>query len=295
MTVEYDRADAINVRSYTDAFYAKNAALITGKLIPRPIHRWRDYRSTVLAFLKADADPRTPDQSRGVSSIQVTFRDWISPWITLDYLPKLDLRVTDIRGRLGTKVTGDYRESVDLIIEDVKVILAGRGLIGKQREYNAIKSALDALAVTNPPDFLPVLTKTVQSAISVQQTQDYMQAATIGGVEDEAAFEILTEAIVRSDIGNDIVRGELTGVIGNIDKFTADLVGVQAAVNSFDGRLDATLAEGGELQRFRSDLEFVTQQVNVLQNLDVQDVQTKMVEVVGLGNRLQALELQFRG
>jgi hypothetical protein len=42
---------------------------------------WNDYRATVICFARADRNPTTASESLGVNSIQVTFRDWIKPWI----------------------------------------------------------------------------------------------------------------------------------------------------------------------------------------------------------------------
>lgn len=50
---------------------------------------WEDHRTTVLAFAKPDADPRSPDPARGVASIQIDFREWITHW-TGDFFDHFD-------------------------------------------------------------------------------------------------------------------------------------------------------------------------------------------------------------
>ena len=290
LSLEYDRTDAVNLRSYVDTYYVQNATLITGNLIPRPINRWRDYRSTVLAFAKADSDPTTPDQSRGVSSIQVTFRDWISPWVTLEYLPTIDTRVVDIRDRFRPRITSSYRESVNLLVSEVKEIVSGKGLLAKQREYIAIQSAFDGLNLDAPPSFMPTLTKSFQDALRVQQTQDYIQSATIGRTDDETAFEILTEAIVGPDTAFAAVESQVNAVSQAIEGFETEVADLRNSVSFIDGRVDASLAEGGELQQVRSDILSVNEKVGALQNLNVTEVQTGMIELQGFGTRIQALE-----
>lgn len=100
LSVEYDRPDAMSVRKYVDTHFVRNPILNRPPFQPVFGQRWRDYRSTVLASVKDDSDPRTPDQSRGLTSIQVTFRDWIGPWIILDYVTEIGPLVQDFRNRL---------------------------------------------------------------------------------------------------------------------------------------------------------------------------------------------------
>lgn len=291
MSLEYDRSDALSMRSYVDSYYVHNATLITGNLIPRPTSRWRDYRSTVLAFAKSDADPTTPDQSRGVSSIQITFRDWISPWVVLDYLPTIDDRIINIRDRFRPRITPDYKGSVGLLVNEVKELVAGKGLLGKQREYVAIHGALDSLNVDDAPSYLPTMAKSFQDAIRVQQTQDYVQSATIGRADDETAFEMLTSAVVGQDTGFADFELRVAAVSETIATFESDVADLKNSVSFIDGRVDATLAEGGELQQVRADLSTISQQVETIGIMDVSQVQSGLVELQGLSNRIQALEL----
>src|SRR5262245_37939556 len=82
MAAEYDRPAATSVRSYLDTYYVERAPTVIGKVAPPIVGpRWRDYASIVVAVARADADPTTPDQARGASSIRVGFRDWIGPWL----------------------------------------------------------------------------------------------------------------------------------------------------------------------------------------------------------------------
>jgi len=200
LTTEYDRTDAPRVRNYADAYYSKNTALITGGILPPFTHRWLDYRSTVMAFARRDSDPVTPDQSRGVSSMQVTFRDWIFPWIITDYFVETGPLVENFRARLGPKFTGNLDESVLNVKAEVSEFVLGKGLIGRQRNYQVIQNALDTVTTPQPLAFdLNKLTKPMQAAISVQRTLESAQGSATGFADQEVAFGLLTDTAVRAD------------------------------------------------------------------------------------------------
>ena len=170
LTTEYDRTDALRVRNYADAYYSKNSALITGGIRLPFTHRWLDYRSTVMAFARPDSDPLTPDQSRGVSSIQVTFRDWIAPWIITEYFVETAPLVQGFRNRLVPRITTNLGETVQNIQAEVGELVLDRGLIGRQRDYRVIHAALDEVTTPQPPPFLNTMTRSMQNAVSVQQS-----------------------------------------------------------------------------------------------------------------------------
>jgi archaellum component FlaC len=297
MTLEYDRNDALSVRQYVDTYFMKNAAAVTGKIIPPFRTRWRDYRSTVMAFAKADNDPRTPDQSRGVSSIQITFRDWISPWISLDYMDITVAAVQIARDRLTPRVTGNLAESAGLLKDEVNQMVRGKGLIGKQRDYQIIHAALDQVNVSQPPQFLNTLTKSVQNAVNIQQSLENTQAAAFGPGDQQVAFDVFTATAVQAGTGvEEIKQGlsalqrQLQSVERNFSGVSGEVTRLQTSLSSLGGRMDATIAEGGEIQRLRSDLKTVSQKVEVLRDLDPSSVRTKLIEVESLTNRVTNLE-----
>ena len=282
LTAEYDRADAVSVRSYVDAHYSRNTALITGKLTPTFIHRWRDYRSTVMAFATSDSDPRTPDQSRGVSSIQVTFRDWIGPWLSLDYFEETRPLVLNFRDRLTPKITGELGQSVLNVKSEVDEFVRDKGLVGKLRNYQVVHNALDEVTLPQPPVFLNTLARSIQDAVSIQQTLESVQA--ISAPNQTAAFEVFTNAAVQADTST--LQQQIGEALQRFDDINGQVSNLGNAVSSLNGRLDASLAEGGTLQQLTSKIEMVRQQVEVLQNFDVIDVQNKLSEVRVINDNL---------
>ncbi len=169
LSTEYDRADAQSLRRFTDIYYANNPLLVAGTFTSRFRHRWRDYRTSVIAVAKSDADPTTADPSLGSCSIQLTFRDWISPWIHLDYLPGNVQLIPEYRDRLGAGLGADYRIAFDRWSGEIDEILGGKGLIAQQRDFEAISQAARQLQVADPPEYLPNLVQSVQGGLQLQR------------------------------------------------------------------------------------------------------------------------------
>ena len=270
LTAEYDRTDAPRVRNYADAYFSKNAPLIVGNTPPiftPPIftHGWRDYRSTVMAFARRDSDPVTPDQSRGVSSIQVTFRDWIGPWISIDYFVETASLVENFRDRLTPKITDDLGESVLNVKAEVNELVFDKGLIGRQRNYRVIQEALDEVTVTQSLDFpLNKLTKPMQDAIGVQQALESAQGAAVGSAGQEVAFGAFADAAVRADTQAAEVGSKLTSYVDEqLGEAQNQLVfQVQQQQANLKNEL---LAEDGLIQTVHKDLQTVSGRVQGFQ------------------------------
>jgi len=271
LTAEYDRTDAPRVSKYADAYFSKNVPLIVGRF-PPPIftHRWRDYRSTVMAFARRDSDPVTPDQSRGVSSIQVTFRDWIGPWIITDYFVETAPLVERFHDRLIPKITDNYNQSVEDFKAEVNEFVLDKGLIGRQRNYRVMQEALDTLDPTQRPAYgLKKLTEPMQDAIGVQQTLESAQGA--GPTGQGVAFGAFTgaavraeDAVVRVDAQVAQIQGQLTGYVDEQLGETRDQLLFQVQQEQVNLK-DELLAEDGPIQTVQKSLQTVSGQVHGVQ------------------------------
>jgi hypothetical protein len=264
LTAEYDRTDAPRVRNYADAYYLKNTALITGGILPPFTHGWLDYRSTVMAFARRDSDPVTPDQSRGVSSIQVTFRDWIFPWIITDYFVETGPLVEDFRERLGSKITADLDESVLNVKAEVSEFVLDKGLIGRQRNYLVIQDALDTVTTPQPVDFdLNKLSKPMQQAISVQRTLESAGGVAAGLADQEVAFGLLTDTAVRADQAVDTGKQLTDRVEEQLGEARDELLfRVQQEQANFS---DELLRVGGPIQEVQERLQAISGEVQGFQ------------------------------
>lgn len=249
MTLEYDRRDAQTLRRYTDVYYQKNPTILGKRGTTGIIHTWRDYRSTVLAFASADGDPRSPDQSRGVSSIQVTFRDWISPWLNLEYLVETSEFSKQVSEKLKGSIRGSHAESVGRIRGVLADFTQDVGILGKVRNYGVVDEAFTLLDLPNPPEYYDALVNNLRSAVKFQQS--------LTDTDTPVAVDAFANVAVRIERRTDDVDTKL-GLTD--ERFTA---AVDAALGRFgqqvieaESRFDSKVAErlGG-----------FTEQVNGLQ------------------------------
>lgn len=312
LTTEYNRTDALLVRNYVDAYYLRNPTMSVGKITPDFVERfrsrWRDYRATVMAFAKTDSDPLTPDHSRGVNSIQITFRDWIGPWIFVDYFDRnrLDVLVPGIREQIAPNIRDNLKLSVDLLKQDVINLVRNKGVLGKLQQYEVINRAIGQINVEQA--FLPQLVDSVQKAIGLQQTLENFQAAPVGligaGAQD-VAFDVFTDAATRADANVAGVTGEIENLKGQVGQFAGQFA-------QFDGRISAlqgTVTNLGvdqlktDVSKLRNDIlglgaESILSQVNVLKQSVVEiDTRTKTLQNQSrdIGQKVQVLDERVQG
>lgn len=206
---EYDRQDTFVMQSYLDAYYVRNPAQAFGRFTSVFQHSWRDYRATVHAFVKPDADPLTADGAQAVASIQVTFRDWIYPWIIVNYLPAQVTLVEQYRNRFRGRVTGDYEASLAGVFDIINEEAVDKGLIARQRELAAAQTAIEQIGLTEPPEHLDELILTVAGGIKVQQSLFYSQAVTPMAGGSVEAVQIIGQARAAGDIAAERTAGRV--------------------------------------------------------------------------------------
>ncbi len=85
LTAEYDCTDVSSLRRYVDNAYLKTPPVMRRDLVVKPIQGWRDHSTFVFALAKADSDPTTAVHCSGCSSIEITFRDWIGPFVVVRF------------------------------------------------------------------------------------------------------------------------------------------------------------------------------------------------------------------
>jgi hypothetical protein len=307
LSTEYNRSDALIVRNYVDAYYLRNPTMSVGKITPDFIERfrsrWRDYRATVMAFAKADSDPLTPDHSRSVNSIQITFRDWIGPWIFIDYFdkPTLDVQVPNIRDQLAPNIRDNLKLSIDLVKARVIDLVRDKGVLGKLQQYEVINRAIGQIGGAQP--FLPQLTDSVQKAIGLQQTLENFQAAPVGliGASDkDVAFDVFTDAATRADANMAGVTGEIDSLKGQVGQFAGQFAQFDARFNTLQGTINNLGVDQlkADVAGFRSDVfglgaTSLLNQVNVLKQSVVEiDTRTKIIQDQGrdIGQKVQVLD-----
>ena len=246
------------MRSFLDTYLAVNQPpQATFNILPLPTFQWRDYRSTVMAFVKNDSDPTTPDPARAVSSIQITFRDWVGPWLN-GYLADVGPLADNFRASLVPNITFDYAGTIGRFQDEVFAFNENTGLVGRQRNYRAIDLAVDQMELTQPPVFFNDLVTNVQNSVRIQQSVDV--AGVGAGTGANAAFFAFTNTASQlAGLDNVVTEVQTTveGVSTSMDE-------VGASVTNLNSRLNNAESVGLNIQTTLGNIEDNVQSINVL-------------------------------
>ena len=276
----YDKKSAGGVRTYADKYYVDKSPSIVGKVSPPIVmHSWRDYRCTVLAFVRADSDPTTPDQGRGVSTIQLTFRDWIGPWIVTHYLDDVEIAkaVPAVQRKLVPKFTNDYFESLTRVKSEIDDIVGGngRGLIGRIKDFQVVHDALDGISVSQPAALVDKVTKTVQQAVAFQQAFEPAQATTFVGSQ-KVALDAVTETTVAANGDVTAVKGQVAAIQSKVDQVGGKVEDQGKTITALDTKVTQT---SSRVQTIDSRVGDVNTKVNKVQALYPDEVRNQFLEV----------------
>ena len=287
----YDKKSAGGVRAYVDKYYVDKSVSIIGKVGPPIVKQfWRDYRSTVLAFVRADSDPTTPDQGRGVSTIQLTFRDWIGPWIITHYLDDLEIAksVPTVQGKLAPKFTNDYFDSVARIKEEIDGIVGGngRGLIGRIKDFEVVHNALDGISVSQPAALVDKVTKTVQQAVAFQQALEPAQAMTFVA-RDHVALDAVTETTVAANGDVTAVKGQVAAIQSKVDQVGGKVEDQGKTITALDTKVTQT---SSRVQTIDNRVGDVNTRVSKVQELYPAEVRNQFLALKGAVLDVQSIK-----
>lgn len=296
LSAEYDRTTAQSLRHFADAYFAHSPGMITGGVAPSIIerwrHDWRDERATVLAFAKPDADATTPDHALGVGTIQITFRDWIAPWLVIDYLPNKTRIIDDFRQRIPQLLTTKLDQSVLRIRDEIQTYVNDMGVLGRLKAYAGVREAMAGLAPTGSPEILRDATAVVGGALGIQQSMEFSQIATMGVGGQEHAFSALlrSTAITERSVGD---------ALATAGKAREQVAGLREEVNvqvrrQVETRLEELEQPGGPISTLRAEVLDAKDQVFAINSGlgDVTRLQRQMLKVDEVSDRLdRALQL----
>jgi hypothetical protein len=287
LSLEYERNDAQSYRNYVDHYYLANPEYAFPSYRYR--HSWRDHRTTVIAFVKADNDPLTADLNLAGSSIQVVFRDWISPWINLGYLADLGVLEETVRERLIPHVDPDYRRTSDNWLDEIGALMINRGVIGRQKVARAAELALGSITVTNPPPFMQELTQTFRQAMQFQQSLNFSQNLLPQSSEAPIGLNLVGHLDGKAQADSQRFKTDLQLFVDDqVDQTRTALNNeVRASQQQFR---DDLLAENGSIRNLQREVTSINGIVANLQDFNVGDVQSRLNLVEGLNIRMQALE-----
>jgi uncharacterized protein YlxW (UPF0749 family) len=284
----YDNPGNGAVREYADSYYFSNSSKISGKVSPTITNfwrqRWRDHHITVLAFGKSDSDPRTPDAARGANAIEITFRDWLGPWIMVDYLPNFTVQIPSLVNVFEGAITNNYTLSANVVKDLMQERVQTLGLLGKTRMYETFNFAMDEVSAPQATGFLPQFKESMKSAVTLQQSFVQAQASVPGAATEEVALQAFTSTAVRAD-------SQVSGVDAQVRQVQQQMAAVQQNVSSLGSRLDATTSAGGQLDQLQSGVSLLQDQVGGLRALGDPSIVTERINfIASLDNRLAAIE-----
>lgn len=248
MTTAYDDKGNKAVQSYVDAYYTSISQLgAYGGAVATLPGTWHDYRTLVLASASADADPKTPDCSRGMATIQVSFRDWIGPWIVGGYRVDTNNLTDRFRDQFQSKIGQDYAVSSDQIRALIEENIKGLGRVTRDWYYVVMHSALGNMTSPHQPAFVADLIDDMQGALRVQAAIDRAPMEAFGMKSADPGLQAFTSASKKVSVGVggvDQMSGAVTGIRKDVDDARAELaplVGLATTVSSLQGRYDALL------------------------------------------------------
>ncbi len=218
ITAEYEAPQGALFRAYADAYYLDRLARPGSMIFPRPpivaqpTIPWRRERATVLAFVKNDDDPVSPDAGRAVSSITVTFVDWLRHWIVNEYLVGFQEAVPRVREQLAAAIRDDRDETSSQFNRRLREVVREDSVLGRQRDFLAADLALETLPVQGTPTFVGDLRDSLRDAVSIQRALDNVQFATASGEREEVAFNVFARTGERTTRDSTGLTGKLDGI-----------------------------------------------------------------------------------
>jgi ppGpp synthetase/RelA/SpoT-type nucleotidyltranferase len=135
----------------------------------------------------------------------------------------------------------------------------------------------------------------MKSTFALQQAFQQTQVATPGGGDAETALQAFSQTAVHAASQVSTVDTAVQQARQEIAQaqtaFQQQVQTLSRSVSAIGGRIDATLAEGGQLQQIRANLNSVSDQVQALRSLgDPTQVTERINLITSLDNRLQRLE-----
>lgn len=220
---------------------------------------WEEYRATVMAFAKPDANPTTPDPTRGIATVQVTFREWITHWSD-DYIHDFDGVVPDW-GILFEQNKSRF-DIVPFAVNELDKRAKTSGVLGHVRNLFAFDKAAGLI---NPGGDLNL----AQSKVLLQGAAQMQMAA--GGPDTQAAGSYAQQAQVSQQTGQTARAAQATA---------ADAASTKQAVQVLEGRVKAAEQTGKEISAGLKNIGDGVNKINV-------------AEVADLGGRLNKINLSL--
>jgi len=245
---------------YLDSYVGQYAVQYTGNKIGMGrgpnFGSFEDHRATVLAFAKPDADPRSPDPARGVASIQIDFREWISHWVG-DFFGDLVEVTPQFDNLLLQEFTKD--DIVQGAIHGLDLFNQKTGMLGQTRNTLGMQFALSKVNPNGDP-VREQAKSLIDGAMKVQ-----LAAGAGGGTEIALGYAAQAQASNAANKQAQVALAQAT-----------QAQAMKAAVDVLEGRMKASEETGRTITDSLTRIGDGVNKINV-------------VEVADLGTRLQKI------
>jgi hypothetical protein len=248
------------IRQYADGYVGQFTG---GKFQPGKftgvvkLGEWEEYRATVMAFAKPDASATTPDPTRGIATVQVTFREWIAHWSD-DYIHELEPVLPD-----WTNLFEQNRNRADILpfaVDELDKRSKPGGALGHLRNLKAFDKAAGLINPGADPG-LAQSKALLQGAAQIQ--------IGIGGDDAQAAVSFAQQGQATQQAGQTARAAQATA---------QDAASTKTAVQVLEGRVKAAEQTGKEISAGLKNIGDGVNKINV-------------AEVADLGGRLNKINL----
>lgn len=253
MHASYDASQ--NVQLYADSYVKYYTGSRYGRV---RLGEWETYRATVMAFAKPDPSATTADPTRGVATVQVSFREWISNWSD-DYVHTLDLDLAEWNGFFAQNL--NRADLLPQAAQQMELKAPGGGLKFK-RSVNAFEKSVDLI---NPGG-------DAKAAQQKQLLKGTAQAQQAYAGDDALAAKGYALQAQATETVSQMARAAQASA--------GDAASTKQAVLLLEGRVKAAESAGKEISAGLKNIGDGVNKINV-------------GEVADLGNRLNTISLSL--
>jgi hypothetical protein len=248
-----------------------------------------DYRATVLAFVRADNDPTTPDAARGAGTTQITFREWTQVYAE----PPLEIDLEEPPQYIFPPINffEELVEVPDFVEKFTKNVLDVKGEVERHRRVRETTAWLDEAVPNAGPPGLRIALEQAKGTLGLvaELDQGRVRAAPeSSGVTSLIAMASHNEARTKQVEAQARAAQEQTGAV------QLALGQVQGQVSNLQGQVAATMAEGGAITIALGEVRQLKTQVDAFDADRVKPTETRVQDINGtifeLHERLALLE-----
>lgn len=225
-----------------------------------PTGRWNDHRATIAVFAKDDSDPQTPDFGKGVSAIQINFRDWVGPWIN-DYQPDLP-HVEDWPWVVEIPdILRDPQYNPDILIDYLDDHMDGLGLIGKHKVLESVGAAMGRAGGQGINPNAGPLINVVKDAVKTQKTLDLIAYDDNAGIS--RGLSAVAQAVQHA-AGTGNVQGQVLSMGTQVSDIGSKASSLESSYSVLNSRVNESTAQGENMMLALGSIDSKVGNINIV-------------------------------